>query len=86
MNPVGVAVAVVAVVGVDVRVSAAVADGVKSEQQEAFLTRHNCLYGQGPYYSAAIEADQVAAKMAESGGQATRRRRLTRKRAGAKAG
>jgi diguanylate cyclase (GGDEF)-like protein len=64
----------------------AVADGVKSEQQEAFLTRHNCLYGQGPYYSAAIEADQVAAKMAESGGQATRRRRLTRKRVGAKAG
>jgi diguanylate cyclase (GGDEF)-like protein len=64
----------------------AVADGVKSEQQEAFLTRHNCLYGQGPHYSAAIEADQVAAKMAESGGQATRRRRLTRKRVGAKAG
>ena len=46
----------------------AVADGVKSEQQEAFLTRHNCLYGQGPYYSPAIAADQVAAKMAESGG------------------
>jgi diguanylate cyclase (GGDEF)-like protein len=64
----------------------AVADGVKSEQQEAFLTRHNCLYGQGPYYSPPIEADQVAAKMAESGGQATRRRRITRKRVGAKAG
>jgi EAL domain-containing protein (putative c-di-GMP-specific phosphodiesterase class I) len=64
----------------------AVADGVKSEQTEAFLTKHNCLYGQGPFYSAPIDADEVGARMAQSGGQVTRRRRVTRKRVGAKAG
>ena len=63
-----------------------VANGVKSEQQEAFLMRHNCLYGQGPYFSVPIEADQVGVKMAESGGQATRRRRIVKKRIAAKAG
>ena len=64
----------------------AVADGVTSEQQEAFLTRHNCLYGQGDHYSAPIEADRVGALMVESGGQATRRRRVTRKRSAVKTG
>jgi diguanylate cyclase (GGDEF)-like protein len=64
----------------------AVADGVTSEQQEAFLTRHNCLYGQGDHYSAPIEADRVGALMVESGGQATRRRRVTRKRIAVKTG
>ena len=64
----------------------AVADGVRSEQQEAFLTRHNCLYGQGPYFHAPSDAERIAALMAESGGQATRRRRVVKKRVGAKAG
>ncbi len=64
----------------------AVASGVGSEQQESFLARHNCLYGQGPHYSAPLGADQVAALMAESGGQSTRRRRVIRKRLAAKAG
>jgi diguanylate cyclase (GGDEF)-like protein len=64
----------------------AVANGVTSEQQESFLTRHNCLYGQGQYYSAPIEADRIGALMAESGGQATRRRRVLRKRIAVKAG
>lgn len=64
----------------------AVADGVQSEQQEAFLTRHNCLYGQGPYYSPPGDAERIAALMAESGGQATRRRRPLKKRIGTKAG
>jgi EAL domain-containing protein (putative c-di-GMP-specific phosphodiesterase class I) len=64
----------------------AVAEGVTSEQQEAFLTRHNCLYGQGDHYSAPIEADRVGALMVESGGQATRRRRVTRKRIAVKTG
>jgi EAL domain-containing protein (putative c-di-GMP-specific phosphodiesterase class I) len=64
----------------------AVANGVTTEQQEAFLTRHNCLYGQGVFFSAPLEADRIGALMAESGGQATRRRRVTRKRSAAKAG
>jgi diguanylate cyclase (GGDEF)-like protein len=64
----------------------AVADGVASEQHEAFLMRHNCLYGQGDYYGAAMEAERIAALMAESGGQATRRRRITRKRIGIRTG
>jgi diguanylate cyclase (GGDEF)-like protein len=59
----------------------AVANGVNSEQQETFLTRHNCLYGQGDYYGAPIEPEQIGVKMAESGGQVTRRRRVPRKRA-----
>jgi diguanylate cyclase (GGDEF)-like protein len=64
----------------------AVANGVKSAQQEAFLARHDCLYGQGDFYGAPIDAEQVAALMAKSGGQATRRRRLVRKRIAARAG
>jgi EAL domain-containing protein (putative c-di-GMP-specific phosphodiesterase class I) len=64
----------------------AVAYGVNSEQQETFLTRQNCLYGQGDYYGAPMEPDQLGAKMVESGGQVTRRRRVPRKRAAVKAG
>jgi EAL domain-containing protein (putative c-di-GMP-specific phosphodiesterase class I) len=64
----------------------AVADGVASQQHEAFLMRHNCLYGQGDYYGAAMEAERIGALLAESGGQATRRRRITRKRIGIKTG
>jgi diguanylate cyclase (GGDEF)-like protein len=64
----------------------AVANGVTTEQQEAFLTRHNCLYGQGVFFGAPLEADGIGALMAENGGQATRRRRATRKRSAAKAG
>ncbi len=64
----------------------AVADGVRSEQQEAFLTRHNCLYGQGPHFHAPSDAERIAALLAESGGQATRRRRIVKKRIGVKAG
>jgi diguanylate cyclase (GGDEF)-like protein len=64
----------------------AVANGVGSEQHEAFLARHNCLYGQGSYYSAPVDAERIAALMAENGGQATRRRRVIRKRMAVKAG
>jgi EAL domain-containing protein (putative c-di-GMP-specific phosphodiesterase class I) len=64
----------------------AVANGVDSEQQEAFLTKHHCLYGQGGYYGAPMEPEQIGLKMAESGGQITRRRRVPRKRAAAKVG
>ena len=64
----------------------AVADGIESEGQVAFLTRNDCQYGQGSYFSAPIDADQTAALMAKSGGQATRRRRVTSRRTAAKAG
>jgi diguanylate cyclase (GGDEF)-like protein len=64
----------------------AVANGITSEQQEMFLTRHNCVYGQGAYYGAPMEPDQIGVKMAERGGQVTRRRRVPRKRAAMKAG
>ena len=64
----------------------AVAEGIESEQQEAFLTRHDCQYGQGFYFSVPIGADQIGAMMVESGGQATRRRRVTRRRIASKAG
>jgi len=64
----------------------AVADGIESEGQVSFLTRNDCQYGQGNYFSALIDADQIAALMAKSGGQATRRRRVTSRRIAAKAG
>jgi diguanylate cyclase (GGDEF)-like protein len=64
----------------------AVADGIGSEGQVSFLTRNDCQYGQGSYFSAPIDADQTAALMAKSGGQATRRRRVTSRRIAAKAG
>ena len=64
----------------------AVADGIESEQQVSFLTRNDCQYGQGSYFSAPIEADKIGAMMVESGGQATRRRRVTSRRIAAKAG
>ena len=64
----------------------AVADGIESEGQVSFLTRNDCQYGQGSYFSAPIDADQTAALMAKSGGQATRRRRVTSRRIAAKAG
>jgi EAL domain-containing protein (putative c-di-GMP-specific phosphodiesterase class I) len=62
----------------------AVANGVSSEQQEMFLAKHHCLYGQGDSYGAPMEAEQIAVKMAESGGRVTRRRRVPRKRAAMK--
>jgi diguanylate cyclase (GGDEF)-like protein len=64
----------------------AVAEGIESEQQLAFLTRHDCLYGQGFYFSAPIEADKVASMMLKAGAQATRTRRVTRRRIAARTG
>ncbi len=64
----------------------AVADGIESEQQVSLLTRNDCQYGQGRYFSAPIEADRIGAMMVDSGGQATRRRRVTSRRIAAKAG
>jgi diguanylate cyclase (GGDEF)-like protein len=64
----------------------AVADGIQSEQHLAFLTRHDCQYGQGDHLSVPIQPDQIGAMMVERGGQATRRRRVTSRRTAAKAG
>jgi diguanylate cyclase (GGDEF)-like protein len=64
----------------------AVADGIESEQQVSFLTRNDCQYGQGNYFSAPINADKTGAMMVEKGGQTTRRRRVTSRRTAAKAG
>jgi diguanylate cyclase (GGDEF)-like protein len=64
----------------------AVAEGIETERQLAFLTRNDCLYGQGFYFSAPVEADKIAALMVQSGAQSTRRRRVTSRRAAAKAG
>ncbi|HJR69326.1 MAG TPA: EAL domain-containing protein [Gammaproteobacteria bacterium] len=64
----------------------AVAEGIESEQQLAFLTRNDCLYGQGPFFSVAVEPDKIGALMVRSGGQITRRRRITSRRIAAKTG
>jgi diguanylate cyclase (GGDEF)-like protein len=63
----------------------AVANGIESEQQEAFLVKHHCLYGQGDHFGAPSEPEAIRAMLVERGGQATRRRRVTRKHIGTKA-
>jgi diguanylate cyclase len=64
----------------------AVAEGIESEQQESFLTRHDCQYGQGLHFSPPLEADRIGALMVDRGGQVTRNRRITRRRIPIKAG
>jgi diguanylate cyclase (GGDEF)-like protein len=64
----------------------AVAEGIESEQQLAFLTRNDCPYGQGYYFSKPVGADEIGALMVQSGGQATRRRKVTRRRIGMRTG
>jgi diguanylate cyclase (GGDEF)-like protein len=44
-----------------------VAEGIESEQQLQFLTRHGCRYGQGYYFSHPIEAAAIATILAERG-------------------
>jgi len=58
----------------------AVAMGVESEKQEVFLARQDCLYGQGDHLGAPVEADRMAALMAERGIQSTRKARRTMRR------
>jgi EAL domain-containing protein (putative c-di-GMP-specific phosphodiesterase class I) len=64
----------------------AVAKGIESGQQEAFLMKHDCLYGQGDHFSALKEPEAIRAMLVERGGQATRRPRVTRKRIAMKTG
>ena len=53
----------------------AVAEGVESEKQEAFLIRHDCQYGQGYHFSEPIAPDAVAEMMVKRGIQTTRKKR-----------
>jgi diguanylate cyclase (GGDEF)-like protein len=63
-----------------------VAKGIESGEQESFLTRHDCLYGQGNFFSAPAEPDQIRTMLIESGRQAAPRRRVTRRRIATNAG
>jgi diguanylate cyclase (GGDEF)-like protein len=63
-----------------------VAEGIESEQQLAFLTRHGCQYGQGYYFSAAREPGEVGAMLIDRGGHTARHRRVDRKSVAASAG
>jgi len=64
----------------------AVAAGIESEKQEAFLTRHDCLYGQGRHFSVPVEPDKVAEMLAERGIEARKQRRVMRRRKAIKVG
>ncbi len=48
----------------------AVAEGIETEQQLAFLTKHGCDFGQGHYFSRALEPAAIAALLAERGQRA----------------
>jgi EAL domain-containing protein (putative c-di-GMP-specific phosphodiesterase class I) len=54
----------------------AVAEGIESEQQLAFLTKHGCQFGQGYYFSRPIEPDAIASLMVDRGAQTARHRRV----------
>ena len=64
----------------------AVAEGIESEQQLAFLTKHGCHYGQGYYFSKPIEPAAISSLMLERGSPTTRLRRVEPKRVVASAG
>ena len=52
-----------------------VAEGVETESQLAFLTRHGCQFAQGFYFSQALEAAAVAPLLVERGVRTERGRR-----------
>jgi EAL domain-containing protein (putative c-di-GMP-specific phosphodiesterase class I) len=54
----------------------AVAEGIASEQQLAFLTKHGCPFGQGYYFSKPIEPGAIAGLMSDRGAQTARNRRV----------
>jgi diguanylate cyclase (GGDEF)-like protein len=45
----------------------AVAEGIESEQQLAFLTRHGCQFGQGFYFGAPVDSSEIGAMLVERG-------------------
>src|SRR6185436_10373006 len=52
----------------------AVAEGIETEQQLAFLTKHGCQFGQGYYFSRPVDAAAIGALMAERAAQTIRER------------
>jgi diguanylate cyclase (GGDEF)-like protein len=63
----------------------AVAEGIESEQQLAFLTKHGCQFGQGYYFSRPVDPMEIGALMTDRGAQTARHRRVELKRAAATA-
>ncbi len=64
----------------------AVAEGIESEQQLAFLTKQGCQFGQGYYFSRPIEPDAIATLMVDRGAQTARHRRVEQQPLAATAG
>jgi diguanylate cyclase (GGDEF)-like protein len=54
----------------------AVAEGIESEQQLAFLTKHGCRFGQGYYFSHPVDPLAISALMIDRGTQTARHRRV----------
>jgi diguanylate cyclase (GGDEF)-like protein len=52
----------------------AVAEGIESEQQLAFLTKHGCQFGQGYYFSRPVDSREIARLLAERGAQPAQHR------------
>jgi len=64
----------------------AVAEGIESEQQLAFLTKHGCQFGQGYYFSRPVDPLMIGTLMGERGAESARRRSVERNRFAATAG
>ena len=63
----------------------AVAEGIESEQQLAFLTKQGCQFGQGYYFSRPVDPLEIGTLMTDRGAQTARHRRVELKRAAATA-
>jgi EAL domain-containing protein (putative c-di-GMP-specific phosphodiesterase class I) len=63
----------------------AVAEGIESEHQLAFLTKHGCQFGQGYYFSVPIGPDAIGTMMADRGAKTARHRRVEPRRVAGKA-
>ena len=59
----------------------AVAEGIETEQQLAFLTKHGCRFGQGHYFSFPVGAGEIATMLAGRSARTPVRRHLRPERA-----